>query len=87
VSALDGRPPSALTRLEKEGAAIQEASLLCVVGPEAGSPEVGGRALAAVAREGMKPLALCSTGRSTIIGVGREGAKRLLETLHSLFFA
>lgn len=87
LAALDGRAAEAARRLIERGARVRKAALLCAVGPDAGGAGTAGAAIAAIHDAGKETLAVCSSGRSTVVAVPGDEARGLLETLHALFFA
>jgi len=60
--------------------------LVCAVGRDAGSAVSAATARAAVEDSGEKLLAMVSEGRSTVVAVRPDGAGRVLEALHDVFF-
>jgi len=60
--------------------------LVCAVGRDAGSAVSAATARAAVEDSGEKLLAMVSEGRSTVVAVRPDGAERVLEALHDVFF-
>jgi len=62
------------------------ADLVCLVGRDAGSAASAATARAAVEGSGEKLLAMVSEGRSTVVAVRPDGARRILEALHDVFF-
>ncbi len=64
----------------------RRADLICAVGRDAGSASSAATARAAVEGSGEKLLAMVSEGRSTVVAVRPDGARRVLEALHDVFF-
>lgn len=65
---------------------VAPASVVCLVGPDAGAAGTGTTAIRAVLGLGRELLALCSSGRSTLIAVTPDAGDEVLRTLHSVFF-
>jgi aspartate kinase len=64
----------------------RRADLVCVAGRDAGSAVSAATARAAVEDSGEKLLAMVSEGRSTVVAIGPDGARRVLKALHDVFF-
>ena len=62
------------------------ASVVSLVGPGAGTGTTATRAIRAVAALGHEVLALCSSGRSTLVAVPRAHGEEVLKKLHAVFF-
>jgi len=64
----------------------RRADLICAAGQYAGSAASAATARAAVEGSGERLLAMVSEGRSTVVAVRPDGARRILEALHDVFF-
>ena len=64
----------------------RRADLICAAGQYAGSAASAAAARAAVEGSGERLLAMVSEGRSTVVAVRPDGARRILEALHDVFF-
>ncbi|MCK4915871.1 MAG: aspartate kinase [Candidatus Eisenbacteria sp.] len=64
----------------------RRAHLICAVGRDAGSAVAAAAISAAVTSTDEDLLAMVSEGRSTVVAVRPDGARRVLEALHDVFF-
>ncbi len=64
----------------------RRADLICATGQYAGSAATAATVRAAVEGSGERLLAMVSEGRSTVVAVRPDGARRILEALHDVFF-
>ncbi|MBN2565695.1 MAG: hypothetical protein JXB46_08290, partial [Candidatus Eisenbacteria bacterium] len=86
IVAADVRTAGMASSRADAGVEVVDAALLCVVGPEAGTAEIAGAAAEAVLDAGGEMIAMCASGRSSVLAVRRDNSGDLLRALHSLFF-
>ncbi len=75
-----------LLERSNESMSARRADLICAVGSNAGSAVSAAATSAAVASADEDLLAMVSEGRSTVVAVRPDGARRVLEALHDVFF-